>query len=65
MATGKYVRVTVVLECSTCDKTDVKVEPGVSRYITQKNRQNSPDRLELRKFCHFCGKHTIHVEMKH
>ena len=24
--------------------------PGTSRYVTQKNRKNSPDRLELKKY---------------
>nr|UFK62119.1 ribosomal protein L33 [Betula nigra] len=37
---------------------------GISRYITQKNRHNTPSRLELIKFCPFCYKHTIHGEIK-
>nr|QXI83653.1 ribosomal protein L33 [Kuepferia decorata] len=28
-----------------------RVSTGISRYITQKNRHNTPNRLELRKFC--------------
>ncbi|KAJ0493468.1 putative ribosomal protein L33 [Helianthus annuus] len=27
---------------------------GISRYITQKNRHNTPNRLELLKFCPYC-----------
>ncbi|KAK9661259.1 hypothetical protein RND81_O143300 [Saponaria officinalis] len=33
-------------------------------YITQKNRHNTPHRLEFRKFCPYCYKHTIHGEIK-
>nr|YP_009656994.1 ribosomal protein L33 [Medicago orbicularis]QCO73893.1 ribosomal protein L33 [Medicago orbicularis] len=65
MAKGKDIRITVILECSSCDKKNLNKESrGISRYITQKNRHNTPSRLELRKFCPFCCKHTIHVEIK-
>ena len=33
-------------------------------YETQKNKRNNPDRIEERKFCKFCGKHTVHKETK-
>ena len=29
-----------------------------------KNKKNDPDRLELKKFCRFCRKHTLHKESK-
>nr|YP_010958345.1 ribosomal protein L33 [Hippophae rhamnoides subsp. caucasica]UNZ11314.1 ribosomal protein L33 [Hippophae rhamnoides subsp. rhamnoides]UNZ11399.1 ribosomal protein L33 [Hippophae rhamnoides subsp. turkestanica]UNZ11484.1 ribosomal protein L33 [Hippophae rhamnoides subsp. caucasica]WMZ98392.1 ribosomal protein L33 [Hippophae rhamnoides subsp. caucasica] len=64
MAKGKDARVTVILECTGCVRNRVNVNKGVSRYITQKNRHNTPSRLELRKFCPFCYKHTIHGEIK-
>nr|ALI92031.1 Rpl33 [Emmotum nitens] len=64
MAKGKDVRVTVILECTSCVRNDNKVSTGTSRYITQKNRHNTPNRLELRKFCPYCYKHTIHGEIK-
>nr|ALI92035.1 Rpl33 [Iodes cirrhosa]ALI92037.1 Rpl33 [Iodes liberica] len=64
MAKGKDVRVTVILECTSCVQNGNKVSPGISRYITQKNRHNTPNRLELRKFCPHCYKHTIHGEIK-
>nr|YP_010163398.1 ribosomal protein L33 [Parochetus communis]QRI61190.1 ribosomal protein L33 [Parochetus communis] len=65
MAKGKNIRITVILECTGCDKKSVnKKSTGISRYITQKNRQNTPSRLELKKFCRFCYKHTIHAEIK-
>ncbi|KAK3199359.1 hypothetical protein Dsin_022774 [Dipteronia sinensis] len=65
MAKGKDVRVRVILECTSCVRNGVNKEStGISRYITQKNRHNTPSRLELRKFCPYCFKHTIHGEIK-
>nr|YP_009696180.1 ribosomal protein L33 [Kissenia capensis]QEJ83033.1 ribosomal protein L33 [Kissenia capensis] len=67
MAKGKDVRVTVILQCTSCVRNGVNVNKaptGISRYITQKNRHNTPNRLELRKFCPYCHKHTIHGEIK-
>nr|UUC02766.1 ribosomal protein L33 [Leontice leontopetalum subsp. ewersmannii] len=65
MAKGKDVRIRVILECNSCARNDINKEsPGISRYITQKNRHNTPNRLELRKFCPYCYKHTIHGEIK-
>lgn len=65
MANGKDVRIRVILECTSCVRKSVnKKSIGISRYITQKNRHNTPSRLELRKFCPFCYKYTIHGEIK-
>ena len=38
--------------------------PGTSRYITTKNRKNTPDRLELKKYNPILKKMTIHKEIK-
>nr|YP_010711242.1 ribosomal protein L33 [Corydalis remota]YP_010711336.1 ribosomal protein L33 [Corydalis hallaisanensis]YP_010711524.1 ribosomal protein L33 [Corydalis maculata]YP_010711802.1 ribosomal protein L33 [Corydalis cornupetala]YP_010711896.1 ribosomal protein L33 [Corydalis filistipes]YP_010711990.1 ribosomal protein L33 [Corydalis ohii]YP_010712331.1 ribosomal protein L33 [Corydalis namdoensis]YP_010712425.1 ribosomal protein L33 [Corydalis alata]YP_010712520.1 ribosomal protein L33 [Corydalis len=65
MAKDKDVRVRVILECTSCVRNSgTKESPGISRYITQKNRHKTPNRLELRKFCPYCYKHTIHGEIK-
>nr|YP_010809858.1 ribosomal protein L33 [Euphorbia neocrispa]UOA67549.1 ribosomal protein L33 [Euphorbia neocrispa] len=67
MAKGKDVRVRIILECTGCVRKRKSVNnksTGISRYITQKNRHNTPSRLELRKFCPYCYKHTIHGEIK-
>nr|YP_009757798.1 ribosomal protein L33 [Lankesterella ceracifolia]QIM61227.1 ribosomal protein L33 [Lankesterella ceracifolia] len=65
MAKGKDIRILVILECTCCVRKDVnKKLPGISRYITQKNRHKTPNRLELRKFCRYCKKSTIHGEIK-
>nr|YP_009136622.1 ribosomal protein L33 [Viola seoulensis]YP_009584568.1 ribosomal protein L33 [Viola mirabilis]YP_009584650.1 ribosomal protein L33 [Viola phalacrocarpa]YP_009584734.1 ribosomal protein L33 [Viola raddeana]YP_009584818.1 ribosomal protein L33 [Viola websteri]YP_009927537.1 ribosomal protein L33 [Viola ulleungdoensis]YP_009996162.1 ribosomal protein L33 [Viola philippica]YP_010164415.1 ribosomal protein L33 [Viola japonica]YP_010173687.1 ribosomal protein L33 [Viola prionantha]YP_01023947 len=65
MAKGKDVRVRVILECTSCVRNNVnKKSTGISRYITQKNRHNTSSRLELKKFCPYCHRHTIHREIK-
>nr|YP_010760397.1 ribosomal protein L33 [Cuscuta micrantha]WEY30383.1 ribosomal protein L33 [Cuscuta micrantha] len=65
MEKKKQVRGKVILECTNCVRNSLKkVSKGVSRYITQKNRHNTSNQLELKKFCPRCSKHTIHGEIK-
>lgn len=65
MAKGKDIRIRVILECTICVRKGLnKASKGISRYMTQKNRHNTPNRLELRKFCPYCYKHTIHGELR-
>ena len=33
-------------------------------YTTDKNKKNTPDRIEANKYCPFCRKHTLHRETK-
>ena len=33
-------------------------------YTTTKNKKNTPDKLEFKKYCRFCRKHTVHKETK-
>ncbi|ANQ50770.1 50S ribosomal protein L33 [Flammeovirga yaeyamensis] len=54
-------RVQVILECT---EHKASGQPGTSRYITTKNRKNTPDRLERRKFNPVLKKYTIHREIK-
>lgn len=56
MARGKDVRVQVILECTEA--------PGTSRYSTTKNRRNTTQRLELKKYNPVLRKHTLHKEVK-
>ncbi|MCE2964063.1 MAG: 50S ribosomal protein L33 [Chitinophagales bacterium] len=58
---AKGNRIQVILECTEHKETG---QPGVSRYITTKNRKNSPDRIELRKFNSILKKYTVHKEIK-
>lgn len=60
MAT-KGNRKQVILECTEQKKTDV---PGASRYITTKNKRNTPDRLKLKKYNPYLRKMTVHKEIK-
>jgi large subunit ribosomal protein L33 len=32
--------------------------------MTVKNKKNTPDRVEFKKYCPFCKKHTVHKETK-
>ena len=61
---AKGVRIIVTLECTECRTNTEKRKPGVSRYTTQKNRRNTSSRMELKKFCPYCNKHTVHKEIK-
>ena len=38
--------------------------PGTSRYVTTKNRKNTPERLELMKYNPILKKMTLHKEIK-
>ncbi len=49
------MRVKVTLACSECKQRN---------YDTKKNKKNDPDRLEMKKYCRFCRKHTLHRETK-
>ncbi|MFO8128525.1 MAG: 50S ribosomal protein L33 [Bacteroidales bacterium] len=57
----KDQRVQVILECTEHKKSGM---PGTSRYITTKNKRNTPDRLELKKYNPTLKKMTIHKETK-
>ena len=51
----------VILECTEQKESGV---PGMSRYITTKNRKNTPERLERKKYNPFLKKVTVHREIK-
>ena len=54
-------RVQVILECTEHKASGVA---GTSRYISTKNRKNSPDRMELKKYNPILKKVTVHKEIK-
>ena len=54
-------RVQVILECTEQKTSGV---PGMSRYITTKNKKNTPERLELKKYNPYLKKVTVHKEIK-
>ena len=49
------MRVKIVLACTECKQRN---------YTTMKNKKNDPDRLEMKKYCRFGRKHTLHRETK-
>ncbi|GIW63986.1 MAG: 50S ribosomal protein L33 [Patescibacteria group bacterium] len=55
MAGKKGLRIKIGLKCSVCNKHN---------YTSEKNRNNSQEKLSLRKYCPSCNNHTEHTEMK-
>lgn len=45
----------IKLECTECKTVN---------YFSRKNKKILKERLELKKFCENCGKHTQHKETK-
>ncbi len=45
----------IALQCTECKQKN---------YTTEKNRRNTPSKLEFNKFCPFERKHTLHREAK-
>ena len=64
MGKAKGIRILITLECTECRSNTNKRSNGVSRYTTQKNRRNNPERIELKKYCPHCNKPTILKEIK-
>ncbi|MDD2345368.1 MAG: 50S ribosomal protein L33 [Bacteroidales bacterium] len=58
---NKEARGQVILECTEQKASGV---PGISRYVSVKNRKNTPERLELKKFNPYLKKVTVHKEIK-
>lgn len=49
------MKVHVTLECTECKRRN---------YTTSKNKSTNTDRLELKKYCKWDNKHTVHKETK-
>ena len=61
----KGTRVVVTLECTEArTSSEPRRSNGVSRYTTEKNKRNTTERLELKKFNPHLNKMTIHKEIK-
>lgn len=58
---AKGNRIQIILECTEHKTSGM---PGMSRYVTEKNRKNNPDRLEIKKFNPILKKYTFHKEIK-
>ena len=57
----KENRVQVILECTEQKESGV---PGMSRYITTKNKKNTNQRLERKKYNPYLKRVTLHREVK-
>jgi large subunit ribosomal protein L33 len=55
MAQGKFNEKLIRLKCSDCNRVN---------YFTRKNKKTVERKLEFKKFCHWCRKHTVHKETK-
>ena len=49
------MRIKITMACMECKQRN---------YISKKEKKNTPERLELKKYCRFCKKHTVHRETK-
>ncbi|HHT51875.1 MAG: 50S ribosomal protein L33 [Bacteroidales bacterium] len=57
----KDARQQIILECTEQKESGV---PGMSRYISTKNKKNTPERLEMKKYNPYLKKVTVHREIK-
>ena len=48
-------RIKVTLECESCKRRN---------YITTKNKMNDRERIEMKKFCSWDRRHTLHKETR-
>jgi len=58
---SKGNRIQIILECTEHKASGMR---GTSRYVTEKNRKNTPDRLEIKKYNPILKKYTVHKEIK-
>ncbi|MBP6664669.1 MAG: 50S ribosomal protein L33 [Chitinophagales bacterium] len=58
---SKENRIQIILECTEHKTSGM---PGTSRYISTKNRKNTPARIELRKYNRILKRYTVHKEIK-
>ena len=54
-------RQSIIIECTEQRAAGVA---GISRYTTEKNKKNTPKRLELRKYNPYLRRYTLHREIK-
>ena len=51
----EVVRVRITLACTECKQRN---------YNMTKEKKNHPERMETKKYCKFCQRHTMHKETK-
>ncbi len=50
----------ITIECTEAAKEG----KTASRYTTTKNKRNTPDRMEIKKYNPYLRRHTIHKEVR-
>jgi len=45
----------IILACEDCKNRN---------YTTTRNKRKHPNRMEIKKFCPFCRKHTLHKQTR-
>ena len=58
---AKGNRIQIILECTEHKASGMA---GMSRYVTEKNRKDNPDRMEIKKYNPVLKKYTLHKEIK-
>lgn len=51
----EVVRTKITLACTECKQRN---------YNMTKDKKTHPDRMETKKYCRFCKRHTLHKETK-
>lgn len=64
MGKSKGARIIITLECVCRNQNNTKITKNSFRYTSSKNRRNTPQRIELKKFCPNCKEHTLFKEIK-
>nr|YP_009396810.1 ribosomal protein L33 [Ophidocladus simpliciusculus]ARW65996.1 ribosomal protein L33 [Ophidocladus simpliciusculus] len=67
MGKSKGSRIIITLECKCRNLQNIeqtKRKNGISRYTTSKNKRNTPNRIEIKKFCSYCNCHRLFKEIK-
>lgn len=54
-AKSKFTENLIKLQCTVCKRVN---------YFTRKNKKKVERKIELKKFCKWCRKHTPHKETK-
>jgi len=49
------MRELITLQCTACKRRN---------YTSTRNKKTKTERLETKKYCKFCRKHTLHKEVK-
>ncbi|MBD3208761.1 MAG: 50S ribosomal protein L33 [Candidatus Nealsonbacteria bacterium] len=52
---AKKKKIYAKMQCTECDRVN---------YLTRKSKQFLQEKLELKKYCKWCKKHTLHKEKK-